>query len=112
MQPLRELQYGKVSASELVQAVNEILSAAGINMDVEKQALMQRTIALQENLRESQAALLLEQVSGLQPFRTYDLCVKLCVSETVLYRKVGETGPQILSNVYILLKGLNDSVTF
>jgi len=55
-------QSGKVSAAELVQAVNEILSAAGIKMDVEKQALFQRTINLQENLKESQAALVLEQV--------------------------------------------------
>lgn len=45
-----------------MQAVNEILSTAGVNMDVEKQTLLQRTIALQENLKESQAALLLEQV--------------------------------------------------
>ncbi|XP_019420625.1 PREDICTED: sacsin isoform X1 [Lupinus angustifolius] len=60
VQPLRE-QSGKVSASELVQAVNEILSAVGINIDVEKQALLQRTINLQENLQESHTALLLEQ---------------------------------------------------
>ncbi|CAI8605288.1 unnamed protein product [Vicia faba] len=57
---LRE-QSGKVSAAELVHAVNEILSAAGINMDAEKQALLQKTVDLQENLKESQAALLLEQ---------------------------------------------------
>jgi len=55
-------QSGKVSSAELVQAVNEILSAAGIKMDVEKQTLLQRTLNLQENLRESQAALVLEQV--------------------------------------------------
>ncbi|KAK7349013.1 hypothetical protein VNO80_23837 [Phaseolus coccineus] len=60
VQPVRE-QSGKVSAAELVQAVNEILSAAGIKMEVEKQSLLQRTINLQENLRESQAALVLEQ---------------------------------------------------
>ncbi|KAK7308413.1 hypothetical protein VNO77_42018 [Canavalia gladiata] len=60
VQPVRE-QSGKVSAAELMQAVNEILSAAGIKMDVEKQALLRRTINLQENLKESQAALLLEQ---------------------------------------------------
>lgn len=65
VQPVRE-QSGKVSAAELVQAVNEILSAAGISMDVEKQALLQRTINLQENLKESQAALLLEQVGDFQ----------------------------------------------
>lgn len=60
---LRE-QSGKVSAAELVHAVNEILSAAGINMDAEKQALLQKTIDLQENLKESQASLLLEQVGN------------------------------------------------
>ncbi|RZB94315.1 sacsin-like [Glycine soja] len=60
VQPVRD-QSGKVSAAELVQAVNEILSAAGIKMDVEKQALLQRTVNLQENLKESQAALVLEQ---------------------------------------------------
>ena len=43
-------------------AVNEILSTAGINIDAEKQALFQRTIALHENLKESQAALIVEQV--------------------------------------------------
>ncbi|KAM7270495.1 hypothetical protein ACFE04_029709 [Oxalis oulophora] len=61
LQPTKELQYGRVSPSELVQAVHEMLSAAGINMDLEKQSLMQKTIALQEQLKESQAALLLEQ---------------------------------------------------
>lgn len=56
------LQYGQVSAAELVQAVHEMLSAAGVNMDVEKQSLLQRTLTLHEQLKESQAALLLEQV--------------------------------------------------
>ncbi|KAJ8747299.1 hypothetical protein K2173_011564 [Erythroxylum novogranatense] len=60
-QATRELQYGRVSAEELVQAVHEMLSAAGINMDVEKQTLLQRTVSLQEQVKESQAALLLEQ---------------------------------------------------
>lgn len=65
MQPIKELQYGRVSAAELVQAVNEMLSAAGINMDVEKQSLLQKTITLQEQLKESRTALLLEQVRFL-----------------------------------------------
>ncbi|XP_031090600.1 sacsin isoform X2 [Ipomoea triloba] len=60
-QQTQELQYGRVSAEELVQAVHEMLSTAGINMDVEKQSLLQSTITLQEQLKESQAALLLEQ---------------------------------------------------
>ncbi|XP_042978918.1 sacsin isoform X3 [Carya illinoinensis] len=60
-QPGKELQYGRVSAAELVQAVREILSSAGINMDMEQQSLLGRAVTLQEQLQESQAALLLEQ---------------------------------------------------
>lgn len=56
------MQHGQVSAAELVQAVHEMLSAAGISMDVEKKSLLQTTLTLQEQLKESQAALLLEQV--------------------------------------------------
>ncbi|XP_074588626.1 LOW QUALITY PROTEIN: uncharacterized protein LOC141844465 [Curcuma longa] len=57
----KELQYGKVSAKELVRAVHDMLSAAGINMDAEKQTLLQTTLTLQEQLKESQVALLVEQ---------------------------------------------------
>lgn len=57
----KELQYGKVSAAEFVQAVHDMLSAAGISMDVEKQTLLQTTLDLQEHLKESQVALLVEQ---------------------------------------------------
>lgn len=65
MQPIKDLQYGRVLAAELVQAVNEMLSAAGINMDVEKQSLLQQTITLQEQLEESRTALRREQVQFL-----------------------------------------------
>lgn len=51
----------RVSPAELVQAVHEMLSEAGISVDVEKQSLLKRTLTLQEQLKESQAALLLEQ---------------------------------------------------
>ncbi|KAL6189694.1 hypothetical protein ACLB2K_036097 [Fragaria x ananassa] len=57
----KDLQYGLVSPAELVQAVQEMLSAAGIYMDVEKQSLLQKTLTLQEQLKESQTSLLLEQ---------------------------------------------------
>ncbi|KAI3443790.1 hypothetical protein Pfo_000455 [Paulownia fortunei] len=60
-QPVQDLQRGRVSAVELVQAVHEMLSSAGINLDVEKQSLLQTALTLQEQLKESQAALLLEQ---------------------------------------------------
>lgn len=60
--PVKELQYAApVSAAELVQAVHEMLSAAGISMEVDKQSLLHRNLTLQEELKESQAALLLEQ---------------------------------------------------
>lgn len=62
LQAGKDLQYGRVSPAELVQAVQEMLSAAGIYMDVEKQSLLQKTITLQEQLKESQTSLLLEQV--------------------------------------------------
>jgi sacsin len=58
---VKELQHGRVTAGELVQAVHEMLSAAGINMDVEKQTLLRTTLTLHEQVKESQAALLLEQ---------------------------------------------------
>ncbi|PKI36687.1 hypothetical protein CRG98_042917, partial [Punica granatum] len=54
-------QYGRVTAGELVQAVHELLSAAGVHVDVEKQSLLQNAISLQEVLEESRAALLHEQ---------------------------------------------------
>ncbi|KAL2500800.1 zinc finger protein [Forsythia ovata] len=60
-QPVQDLQRGRVSAAELVQAVHEMLSSAGINMDVERQSLLQTTLTLQDQLESSQAALLLEQ---------------------------------------------------
>ncbi|KAJ4961747.1 hypothetical protein NE237_021657 [Protea cynaroides] len=60
-QRAKELQYGRVSPEELVGAVRDMLSAAGIDMDVEKQSLLQTTLTLEEQLKESQAALLLEQ---------------------------------------------------
>lgn len=62
LQPVNETQYGRVTAKELVEAVNEMLSAAGINMELENQSLLQRTITLQEELKDSQAAFILEQV--------------------------------------------------
>ena len=73
-QPIKELQHGRVSAEELVQAVQEMLSAAGIRMDTEKQSLLQTTLSLQERLKESQAALLLEQVC-IFTYLKYNLCM-------------------------------------
>ncbi|GAB4842777.1 hypothetical protein Ancab_012752 [Ancistrocladus abbreviatus] len=56
-----DLQYGRVSPAELVQAVQEMLSAAGINMDVEKKSLLRTTLTLQEKLMESREELSLQQ---------------------------------------------------
>ncbi|KAH9612108.1 hypothetical protein KSS87_002588 [Heliosperma pusillum] len=57
----KELQYGRVAPAELVQAVHEMLSAAGVNVDMEAQTLLRTNLTLQEQLQDSQAALLLEQ---------------------------------------------------
>ena len=57
--------YGGVSAAEMIHAVHEMLSASGINMDAEKQTLMQMNLTLKEQLRESEAALLVEQVKSM-----------------------------------------------
>lgn len=88
--PGKELQYGRVSAAELVQAVHEMLCSAGINMDVEKQSLLQTTLTLQEQLKESQAALLLEQVCNL-PF--FNLLNAFC-------QKNSELAMRALNNVH------------
>ena len=60
------LEYGKVSSTELVQAVHDMLSAAGVRMDAEKETLLQATLSLQDQLKESQVALLVEQVCSLR----------------------------------------------
>ncbi len=60
------LEYGKVSSTELVQAVHDMLSAAGVRMDATKETLLQTTLSLQDHLKESQVALLVEQVCPLR----------------------------------------------
>ncbi|GFP91118.1 probable acyl-activating enzyme 1 peroxisomal [Phtheirospermum japonicum] len=60
-QSVQDLQCGQVSAAEFVQVVHGMLSSPGINLDVEKQSLLQTALTLQQQLEESQAALLLEQ---------------------------------------------------
>jgi sacsin len=39
-----------------------MLSAAGVRMDAEKETLFEATLSLQDQLKESQVALLVEQV--------------------------------------------------
>jgi hypothetical protein len=43
-----------------------MLSAAGVRVDAEKETLLQTTLTLQDQLKESQVALLMEQVCSLQ----------------------------------------------
>ncbi|RAL41091.1 hypothetical protein DM860_008789 [Cuscuta australis] len=57
----KDLQYGRVSPAELVHTVHEMLSAAGISMDMEKQSLLHTNLFLQEQLKDSQTSLVLEQ---------------------------------------------------
>lgn len=67
-QTARELQYGKVTAEETVRAVHDMLISAGISMDTEQQTLLQTTLTLQEQIKEFQVALLVEQVCSSDLF--------------------------------------------
>ncbi|KAG8066703.1 hypothetical protein GUJ93_ZPchr0004g39583 [Zizania palustris] len=67
------LEYGKVSSTELVQAVHDMLSAAGVRMDAEKETLLQTTLSLQDQLKESQVALLVEQEKAEAAVREADV---------------------------------------
>ncbi|KAI3817637.1 hypothetical protein L1987_11433 [Smallanthus sonchifolius] len=64
---IEEHEHGSVTANKFVQALEEMLSVAGISMDTDKQRLLQNTLSLQERLNESQAALVLEQILRLFP---------------------------------------------
>ncbi|PWA82438.1 Histidine kinase-like ATPase, ATP-binding domain-containing protein [Artemisia annua] len=57
----KELEHGRVSAHELAQVIEEMLSGAGIRIDTGKQYLLKATLSLQERLEESQVALVLKQ---------------------------------------------------
>ncbi|GFQ05377.1 sacsin [Phtheirospermum japonicum] len=83
-QSVQDLQRGQVSAAEFVQAVHEMLSSAGINLDVEKQSLLQTTLTLQEQLKESQAALLLEQEKSEMAAKEADTAKAACFTVPVL----------------------------
>ncbi|KAM3391279.1 hypothetical protein ACQJBY_012755 [Aegilops geniculata] len=67
------LEYGKVSSTELVQAVHDMLSAAGVRMDAEKETLLQTTLSLQDQLKESQVALLVEQEKAESAVKEADI---------------------------------------
>ncbi|KAM0910828.1 hypothetical protein ACQ4PT_013891 [Festuca glaucescens] len=67
------LEYGKVSSTELVQAVHDMLSAAGVRMDAEKETLLQTTLTLQDQLKESQVALLMEQEKAESAVKEADI---------------------------------------
>lgn len=54
-----------------------MLATAGVNLDVEKQSLLQSTLTMQEQLKESQAALLLEQVFYFIIYMQYDVFLKV-----------------------------------
>nr|XP_043613326.1 uncharacterized protein LOC122585271 [Erigeron canadensis] len=60
-QEIIELGNDSVLDEEFAQAVEEMLCGAGVGLDMEMECLIQTTLSLQEKLKESQAALLLEQ---------------------------------------------------
>lgn len=80
-----------MSAAELVQAVHEMLSTAGINMDVEKQSLLQTTLILQEQLKESQATLLLEQEKSDMAAKEADSAKAAWICRVCLTNEVDNT---------------------
>ncbi|CAN4123795.1 unnamed protein product [Withania somnifera] len=90
-QQSQALQHGRVSAAELVQAVQEMLSAAGISMDVEKQSLLETTITLQEQFKDSQAALLLEQEKSDMAMKEADIAKAAWLCRICLNTEVGVT---------------------
>ncbi|WCJ40041.1 Zinc finger C3HC4 type (RING finger) family protein [Euphorbia peplus] len=90
-QDCKQLQYGQVSAGELVDAVQEMLSAAGINMDEEKQSTLHRMITLQEQLKESQAALLHEQAKADVAVKEADTAKAAWVCRVCLSNEVDMT---------------------
>ncbi|KAH9323718.1 hypothetical protein KI387_018357, partial [Taxus chinensis] len=51
----------RVSTSEIVHAVADMLSAAGIPMGLDQQSLLQQTLTLKDQITTSQAALVVEQ---------------------------------------------------
>ncbi|KAK7310408.1 hypothetical protein RJT34_07912 [Clitoria ternatea] len=107
VRPVREPS-SKVSAAELVQAVNEILSAAGIKMDAEKQALVQRTIDLQENLKDSQVALLLEQEKVEKATKEADAAKAAWICRVCLTAEVDVT---IVPCGHVLCRGCSSAVS-
>lgn len=88
-QAVKERQYGRVTSTELVQAVHDMLSAAGINIDAEKQSLLQTTLTLQEQVKESQVALLVEQVCPWFP--------DFVIMERLIYFNITVVGDQLNS---------------
>ncbi|GKB21026.1 hypothetical protein Tco_0854949 [Tanacetum coccineum] len=58
----KEHEHGRLSADELAQVIQEMMSGAGIRTDTDKQYLLKTTLSLQERLQESQLALVLKQV--------------------------------------------------
>nr|XP_043618269.1 uncharacterized protein LOC122589997 [Erigeron canadensis] len=58
---IKGFEHGGVPAEEFVQAFKEMLSGGRINMDPKRQCLLQTVLSLQEQLKTSQAALVLEQ---------------------------------------------------
>ncbi|XP_057525626.1 uncharacterized protein LOC130805043 isoform X1 [Amaranthus tricolor] len=84
----KDLQYGRVLPAEMVQAVHEMLSAAGISIDMETRTLLRTNLTLQEQLKDSQAALLLEQDKADTAAREADMAksawqCRICLSAEV-----------------------------
>lgn len=61
-EPSRGQVAGNVSAAEVVRAVRDMLAAAGLPMGADQTSLLERSLALQEQLTAVDTALIEEQV--------------------------------------------------
>ncbi|CAN8264910.1 unnamed protein product [Cochlearia groenlandica] len=107
-QPVNESQYGRVTAKELVDAVQEMLSAAGINMGLENQSLLQRTITLQEELKDTRAAFILEQERAEASLKEAETAKSQWVCSIC---KMEEVGITIVPCGHVLCRNCSGSVS-
>uniref|UniRef100_A0A7N0RD15 RING-type domain-containing protein n=1 Tax=Kalanchoe fedtschenkoi TaxID=63787 RepID=A0A7N0RD15_KALFE len=100
--------FGRVSATELVQAVQEMLSAAGVDMDSEKQSLLKTTLTLEEQLVESRTALLLEQERADTALKEADIAKAAWTCRICLNAEVDHT---IVPCGHVLCRRCSSAVT-
>nr|XP_043618245.1 E3 ubiquitin-protein ligase MYLIP-B-like [Erigeron canadensis] len=90
-QTIQCLEHGGVPTEEFVEAFKEMLSGARINMDPKRQCLLQTILSLQEQLKESQATLVLEQEKSKFATKEADLAKVALLCRICLTNEIGVT---------------------